>query len=308
MSLKLIFATRPSSLARWQTAFVIQELCGQWHDLDCQEDIITTQGDRNIDTALPEIGGKGLFTQELEAALLGGRVHAAVHSLKDLPTDEVPGLTIGALPMRADPGDVLISPSGLTLDELPAGAIIGTSSNRRRAQILAYRPDLEIKSIRGNIDTRIRKVQAKQYDAIVLAAAGVIRLGLKEHVAQHLPVEIMLPAPGQGALAVQCRSGDQQTIRLLQVIDHIDTALAVTAERAFLSALGGGCSLPVGALAQVEGEVITLLGVVGSLDGKHLLRLSSSGRDPLIVGKSLAQEFLQLGCMEYLNYEGIGSG
>jgi hydroxymethylbilane synthase len=307
MTFDLIFATRPSSLARWQTEFIIQELCRHWQDIDCQEVIITTQGDRNIDTALPEIGGKGLFTQELEAALLGGRVHAAVHSVKDLPTDEVKGLTIGAIPKRADPGDVLLSPSGLNLDELPSGAIVGTSSNRRRAQLLAYRPDLEIKSIRGNIDTRIRKVQAKQFDAIVLAAAGVTRLGLQEHVTQHLPLEIMLPAPGQGALAVQCRSVDKQTIHLLQVIHHIDTDLVVTAERTFLSALGGGCSLPVGALAQVWGEVITLHGVVVSLDGKHLLRLSSSGRDPVIVGKSLAQEFLQQGSMEHLNFEGIGS-
>jgi hydroxymethylbilane synthase len=306
MAFEIIFATRPSSLARRQTTSVIQELNQRWQDLDCQEVIITTQGDRNIDTALPEIGGKGLFTQELEAALLGGQVHAAVHSLKDLPTDEVPGLTIGALPMRADPGDVLISPSGLTLDELPAGAIIGTSSNRRRAQILAHRPDLEIKSIRGNIDTRIRKVQAEQYDAIVLAAAGIIRLGLQEHVTQHLPVEVMLPAPGQGALAVQCHSGDQQTIRLLQVIDHIETALAVTAERAFLSALGGGCSLPVGALAQVDGGEIKLQGVVVSLDGKRLLRLSSSGRDPIMVGNLLAQDFLNRGFMEYINLAAMG--
>ncbi|MBE0408673.1 MAG: hydroxymethylbilane synthase [Anaerolineales bacterium] len=307
MASDLIFATRPSSLARWQTTSVIRELRRHWQDIDFQEVIITTQGDRNLDSALPEIGGKGLFTQELESALLAGRVHAAVHSLKDLPTEIVPELEIAALPVRAEPGDVLISPSGLTLEELPAGAIVGTSSNRRRAQILAYRPDLEIKPIRGNIDTRIRKVQAGGYDAIILAAAGVIRLGLQKHISQCLPMEIMLPAPGQGALAVQCRSGDEQAIRLLQVIDHIDTALAVSAERAFLSALGGGCSLPVGALAQVDGGVITLQGVVVSLDGKHLLRLSSSGRDPIMVGNSLAQDFLDRGFMEYINLAAMGS-
>jgi hydroxymethylbilane synthase len=306
MSHRLCFATRPSTLARWQTIFIIQELQRQWVDLICDEVIISTRGDRSLNAPLPEIGGKGLFTQELELALLEGHVHAAVHSLKDLPTDDAEGLKIGAIPLRADPRDVLICPAGLTLDELPGGAIVGTSSNRRRAQILAYRQDLVIESIRGNIETRIRKVQDGQFDAILLAAAGIDRLGMQEYITQYLPVEIMLPAPGQGALAVQCRSDDEETLNLLQVINHIDTNQAVRAERAFLSALGGGCSLPVGAMAEVNGGEIKLQGVVANLDGKRLMRLSTSGQDPIFVGETLAQKCLDQGAMQYLNLESIG--
>lgn len=307
MNSRMIFATRPSTLARWQTRLIIQELQRHWQALECEEVIISTKGDRTLDSALPEIGGKGLFTEELELALLEGRVHAAVHSLKDLPTDDTEGLKIGAIPPRADFRDVLICPAGLNLDELPAGAIVGTSSNRRRAQVLAFRQDLNIKSIRGNIDTRIRKVKAGQFDAILLAAAGINRLGLQEYITQYLPVEIMLPAPGQGALAVQCRSDDAETLNLLQVINHIDTNQAVQAERAFLSALGGGCSLPVGALAEVFGGEIKLQGVVANLDGKCLMRLSTSGHDPFFVGETLAQKCLDQGAIQYLNLESIGS-
>ena len=204
---KLTFATRPSALARWQTQHIIQKLQAQWHDLTCEEVVITTTGDRVLDKPLPEIGGKGLFTRELEQALISKDVDTAVHSLKDLPTDNAPGLTIGVIPNRADVRDVLICPSGYTLDKLPSGAIIGTSSIRRQAQLLAHRPDLQAKSIRGNVDTRIRKAVEGQYDAIILAAAGVNRLGLDEHISQYLSFELMLPAPGQGALGIQYRAG-----------------------------------------------------------------------------------------------------
>ena len=306
MASRMIFATRPSALARWQTNYIIQELRHHWQDLDCEELVITTQGDRSLDTALPDIGGKGLFTQELEQALLDGRVHAAVHSLKDLPTDDVEGLKIGAIPVRADRRDVLVCPAGHTLDEIPAGAVVGTSSNRRRAQLLAYRQDLSIESIRGNIDTRIRKAQQGHYAAILLAAAGVSRLGLQELITQFLPLEIMLPAPGQGALAVQCRAIDQDTLRFLNVINHLETVQAVCCERAFLAALGGGCSLPVGAIAQVDAGEIRLQGVVASLDGRRTLRLSTTGTDPIRVGQALAQECLDRGAREYINLEIVG--
>jgi hydroxymethylbilane synthase len=306
MNSELIFATRPSALARWQTSYVIQELRTRWENLICEELVITTQGDRDLNTSLPEIGGKGLFTYELEHALGEGRVHAAVHSLKDLPTEDVPGLTIGAIPQRADMRDVLICPDNLTLDELPIGAVVGTSSNRRQAQLLAFRPDLQVKPIRGNIDTRIRKVLEGQYDVIVLAAAGVIRLGLQKHITQYLPIETMLPAPGQGALAVQCRADDEQTQLLLKAIDHRYTRLAVSAERAFLSALGGGCSLPVGALAEVQGEEITLRGVIAAPDSSQVISLSTSGNDPVLLGQELAHKALDLGARAYIPQDSIG--
>ncbi len=266
-----------------------------------------TKGDHDLAAALPEIGGKGIFTSELEQALREGRVQAAVHSLKDLPTEDFPGLTIGAIPPRAEVQDVLICPAGFTLDELPAGAVVGTSSIRRRAQIRAYRPDLQIQDIRGNIDTRIRKAREGLYDAIILAAAGVVRLGLQEQITQVLPLEIMLPAPGQGALAVQCREDDEQTLRRLASIHHQATHRAVSAERAFLSSLGSGCSLPVGALAEVRGDQISLQGVVASPDGSHILRLHTTGEDPKLVGQALAQQALERGAGAYVLQDHFGN-
>jgi hydroxymethylbilane synthase len=303
----LIFATRPSALARWQTSYAIQQIQVQWENLVCQEIVITTKGDRDLTTALPEIGGKGLFTSELEQALREGGVHAAVHSLKDLPTEESPGLTIGAIPERADVRDVLVSPAGLKLEELPAGAVVGTSSIRRQAQILAYRPDLRIQPIRGNIDTRIRKVQEGQYDAILLAAAGIIRLGLEEHITQYLPLDIMLPAPGQGALAIQCRADDEETLRLLSAIEQSATRRATSAERAFLAGLGGGCSLPVGAVAEIYGGAITLRGIIASPDGNQILRLTATGGDPILVGQDLAQQALERGARALVQQVETGS-
>ena len=198
--MKLIFATRPSALARWQTRWVMNALKNIHPDLECEEKIITTQGDKVLDKPLPEIGGKGLFTQELESELLSGAVHCAVHSLKDLPVEDVPGLTIGCIPGRAEVRDALISKNGYSLATLPNGACIGTSSLRRAAQILALRPDVQIESLRGNVDTRLRKAMDGQYDAIILAGAGLTRLGLENHVTEWLSLDVMLPAPGQGAL------------------------------------------------------------------------------------------------------------
>jgi hydroxymethylbilane synthase len=307
MNSTLIFATRPSALARWQTSYAIQQIQSQWENLVCQEIVIRTKGDRDLTTALPEIGGKGLFTSELEQALREGGVHAAVHSLKDLPTEESPGLTIGAIPERADVRDVLVSPAGLKLEELPAGAVVGTSSLRRQAQILAHRPDLRIQPIRGNIDTRIRKVQEGQYDAILLAAAGIIRLGFQELITQFLPLELMLPAPGQGALAIQCRADDEETLRLLSAIEQPATRQATSAERAFLSGLGGGCSLPVGAVAETLGGAITLRGIVASPDGKQILRLTATGDDPILVGQDLAQQAIKRGAGAFIQQVISGS-
>lgn len=295
------FVTRPSTLARWQTQHVIQLLESSWDDLKCHELVITTQGDRTLDTPLPEIGGKGLFTAELEQALLSGLAHAAVHSLKDLPTEQPPGLMLAAIPPRADCRDVWICPGGFTLDELPPGSLVGTSSLRRQAQLLAQRPDLKTRSIRGNVDTRLRKVLAGQYDAIILAAAGVIRLGLQEHITQYLPIERMLPAPGQGALAVQCRGTDQDIRQRLAAIHNQLACNAVTAERAFLSALGGGCSLPVGAVATQQAAGIKLQGIVLSTDGSRVIRLTAVGDDPYTLGQELARQAFAQGAAGLLS-------
>jgi hydroxymethylbilane synthase len=268
--------------------------------LECQETVIQTTGDRILDRPLPEIGGKGLFTQELESELLEGRLDAAVHSLKDLPVEDSPGLVLAAVPLRADARDALVSPRGWTLSSLPEGAVVGTSSLRRSAQLLALRPDLNIQSLRGNVDTRLRKVLEGQYDAIVLAAAGMQRLGQEEHITQLLPFEVMLPAPGQGALAVQARIDDRQTLEHLSALEDRPTRLAVTAERAFLTGLGGGCSVPVAAFASFENGEIRMYGLVASPDGKQVIRVHGSGDDPHLLGSNLALQAVEQGARSLL--------
>lgn len=295
--MKLIFATRPSALARWQTQWVMTALKNIHGDLECEEKVITTQGDNILDKPLPEIGGKGLFTQELEAKLLSEAVHCAVHSLKDLPVENPAGLTIGAIPARAEARDALISARGYTLSTLPIGASVGTSSLRRAAQMLSLRPDLRTESLRGNVDTRLRKAMEGQYDAIILAGAGLTRLGLDQHVTEWLPLDVMLPAPGQGALAVQCRADDEETLSLLAELEDNATRNAVTAERAFLSRLGGGCSVPVAAYATAD-QTIHLTGLVASPDGRLTIRVSGEGNDPLSLGAELARQAIARGADE----------
>jgi len=296
----ITFATRPSALARWQTNYVADLLRAAHPSLAIEIEVIVTKGDRILDKPLPVIGGKGLFTAELERALHEGRVDAAVHSLKDLPVEDAPGLTIGLTPARADVRDVLICPAGYTLDELPAGAVVGTSSPRRQAQLLAHRPDLVVKSIRGNVDTRIRKAREGQYDAVILAAAGVTRLGLEDAITQYLPLELMLPAPGQGVLGVQCRADDERTLSLLAAVEDPNARAAAQAERAFLAGLGGGCSIPVAAYAQASGAGLHLRGLVASPDGSRILRVESTGADPRALGQSLAEEALAKGAASLL--------
>ena len=292
----LIIGTRGSALARWQTDWVQAQLKAAWPELYCELRLFQTSGDKILDKPLPEIGGKGLFTEELEDALRCGEIDLAVHSLKDLPIDDAAGLTIGAIGEREDPRDVLISRQYHTLASLPRSARVGTSSLRRSAQLLAARPDLQILSLRGNVDTRLRKAMQGEYDAIVLAAAGVLRLGFASHIAEYLSFDVMLPAPGQGAVAVQCRSGDQRTIDLLRPIDHTLTRSAVTAERAFLQGLGGGCSAPVAAYAQDN----RLVGLVASPDGTRVIRISGEDVDPIALGHTLAQQALAQGAGELL--------
>lgn len=300
---RLIFATRPSALARWQTQWVISALQNTHPSLVCEEKVITTQGDKILDLPLPEIGGKGLFTQELENELLSGAVHCAVHSLKDLPVENPDGLTIGCIPQRAEVRDVLISAKGYTLAALPAGGRVGTSSLRRAAQVRAARPQVVTDSLRGNVDTRLRKALAGQYDAIILAGAGLARLGLETHVTEWLSLDQMLPAPGQGALAVQCRAADQKTLSLLTALEYEPTRRAVTAERQFLLALGGGCSVPVAAYASVSYHlppVVSLNGLVISPDGKQVIRVFGAGSDAVQLGRELAQKAIRLGAGDIL--------
>lgn len=297
---KLIFATRPSALARWQTQWIINSLQNIYPNLICEEKIITTKGDKILDKPLPEIGGKGLFTQELENELLSGAVHCAVHSLKDLPVENAAGLTVGCIPVRAEVRDVLISKNGYTITALPKGASVGTSSLRRASQILSLRPDLHTESLRGNVDTRIRKAMDGQYDAIILAGAGLTRLGLGRHVTEWLSLNVMLPAPGQGALAVQCRADDQTTLNFLTALEDDPTRKVVTAERAFLSGLGGGCSVPVAAYAKIEERNISLTGLVISVDGAKAIHVKRTGIVAKLLGTELAHRAIAQGANEIL--------
>ncbi len=302
--MKLVFATRPSALARWQTAHVISLLKSAHPDLEYEERIITTNGDRIVDHPLPEIGGKGLFTSELEAALLSGEVQVAVHSLKDLPVDDAPGMITAAIPVREAAFDVLVS-QGRTLDQLPYAARVGTCSVRRTAQLLALRSDLTILPLRGNVDTRVRKLISGEYDAIVLAYAGIVRLGLDSHITETFSLDVMLPAPGQGALAIQCRADDEATHRLLASLHDSPTADSVSTERSFLSALGGGCSLPIAAYAEKIDDQIILTGAVISPDGKKSIRLSATGTDPHELGNLLARFVLERGGADILGLEQV---
>lgn len=293
----VVVGTRGSSLARRQTAHAAELLRAAWPGLEWQERTIVTHGDRTQESGepLPEIGGKGLFTAEFEQLLRDGELDLAVHSLKDLPTEDAPGVVVGAVCAREDVRDCLVSRSGFQLDDLPSGAVVGTSSLRRAAQLRAVRRDLDVRSIRGNVDTRIGKVRAGEYDAVLLAAAGVLRLGLEEEVSEWLPPATMLPAPGQGALALQCRAGDGRVLALLSAVDDADARTTTAAERAFLRALGGGCAAPVAAHAEsIEGGRVRMDGLVASPDGHHVVRVEGHG-EPEEVGERLAREALALG-------------
>jgi hydroxymethylbilane synthase len=293
----LTLGTRASALARAQTDRVARAIAASFPGVECATAILVTAGDRTQDAGLPlpEIGGKGLFTEELERALRAEEIDAAVHSLKDLPTEDAPGVVVGAVCAREDAGDCLVARDGSTLAELPGGAVVGTSSLRRAAQLRALRPDLDVRSIRGNVDTRVRKVRDGEYDAAVLAAAGVRRLGLAEAVTEWLPAATLLPAPGQGALAVQCRARDEPVLALLAALDDPVARAETTAERAFLRALGGGCAAPVAARAEaLPGGAVRMEGLVASIDGSDAVRVHGEG-EPVELGERLAREALRAG-------------
>ncbi len=269
--------TRTSSLARWQTRFIAGLLSKRHPGLRAEIIPIVTAGDRDANTPLPRIGGKGVFTEELELALREGSIDLAVHSLKDLPVEPSPELELVVAGPRADPRDVLVARQQVTLATLPPRATVGTCSTRRTVQLRAARPDLTIVPLRGNIDTRVRKAREGLYDAILLAAAGVDRLELTALVRERLPLEVMLPAPGQGALAIQYRSGDRATRELSQPLNDAAVAAAAAAERSFLAGLGGGCDAPIAACAAVRGENLSLAGLVASPAGHVVIRLSLAG-------------------------------
>lgn len=295
---KLIIGSRGSQLALWQSRWVAARL-----PIPSELLIIKTTGDKITDVPLAKVGTKGLFTKELEEALLDNRIDLAVHSLKDMPTELPQGLVLAAVPEREDARDAIV---GKTLDELGAGARVGTSSLRRAAQLKALRPDLQIESIRGNLDTRLRKLDEGLYDSIVLAAAGLRRLGWGDRITQILPVDVMCPAVGQGALAIETRGGSDPAAAVVATLTHEDTLRAVRAERAVLNGLGGGCQVPIGAHARIKDGRLQLRGVVARPDGSKVICLEAEGDagEPEVVGSQLARDLLAAGASELLDVEG----
>jgi len=301
--------TRQSQLALTQTGQVIkqlEELC-QKHGLPYSFEIhkIVTKGDKILDVTLSKVGGKGLFVKEIEQALLNRDIDLAIHSMKDMPYELPEGLMIGAVPKRLSPQDCLVLKQGYSLDDLPHGAKVGTSSLRRSSQLKFARPDLDLQWIRGNIDSRLRKLETEGFDAIVLAAAGLTRMGWEHKISTLLPVDVCVPAVGQGALGVQCRSKDDEVLKLLALLNDHDSEVTVAAERSFLGTLEGGCQVPIGAHATIVDhngleEVLELTGIVGSPDGKTLLKSIQRGTDPIQLGAQVARQLLDDGARDIL--------
>jgi hydroxymethylbilane synthase len=290
--------SRGSALALWQAEHVKARLEALGHAV--QVTVITTTGDRVLDTRLESVGGKGAFLKEIEDALLARQVDLAVHSLKDVPTALPDGLALCAVLERADPRDALLSAGGEGLMALPSGATVGTTSLRRQAQLRALRPDLVVADLRGNVDTRIRRLREGRFAGILLAMAGLTRLGRATEVTEILETDVMLPAPGQGAIALECRADDTDTARAAAPLLHGATARAVTAERALLAALQGGCNVPLGAHAQVEGDVLRLRAFVARPDGRIVLRAEGSGGAPEDLGRRVADDLIGRGARELM--------
>lgn len=280
--------SRGSPLALRQSEQVAEMLQRGHPDWQISLIRIRTRGDYFRDASFSQIGGKGLFVEEIEEALLSGRIDLAVHSMKDLPTNLPAGLCLGAITLREDPRDCLLSREGQDLEGLPPGAMIGTSSTRRQAQLRHFRHDLQVKPLRGNLETRVRKLTSEEFDAIMLAAAGLHRLGVPDLITQYLPPEICLPAAGQGALGVEVREEDEGLREAIRALNDEDAACAVLAERAFLRGLGGGCQVPIGALGQVEGPCLHLWGMISTPDGTRLVRGDLTG--PLEEAEALGNE------------------
>lgn len=299
---KLVIGSRGSRLALWQTNFIKERLQSFFPRIEFEIKIIKTTGDKLLDVALSKIGDKGLFTRQIETALLEGEIDLAVHSLKDLQTVQPEGLKIGAVTAREIPNDVFISQKYNSIDEMPNGAKIATGSLRRKSQLLNYRPDLEISEIRGNVPTRIEKFPQSDADGLILAFAGVHRLNLDNFIKQVIPLEVMLPAVGQGALGVEIREQDAEIQTMLEKINDEPTALCTAAERSFLRRLEGGCQVPIAGYARLDGDRIHLQGLAGSLDGMIVIKDSIGGdkRDAVNLGKRLAEMLIEKGAGELL--------
>ena len=296
----LRIATRKSPLAMWQAEHIKARLMALHPELEVELVTFTTQGDKILDTPLAKIGGKGLFVKELEAAMLDGRADIAVHSMKDVPMEFPEGLELGVICDRENPQDAFVSNRYKSLDELPQGAVVGTSSLRRQCQIQQQRPDLEIKSLRGNVQTRLSKMDAGEYDAIILAAAGLLRMEMQERIASYIPAEQSLPAGGQGALGIEWRTGDSAIHELVKPLHDEHTAACVLAERALNRRLQGGCQVPIAAYAELTSSELFLRGLVGSVDGKTILRSEQRG------GADNAEQ-LGIQAAEHLLAQGAGA-
>jgi hydroxymethylbilane synthase len=294
---RVIVGSRGSKLALTQTNWVISELKRLNSEVEFLIEKISTKGDKITDVPLSRLGGTGLFTKELEVALIKEKIDIAVHSAKDVPTEIHEGLMIGATPKREDPHDVLISSNNATLEKLADGARIGTSSLRRKAQLLAYRPDFKILDLRGNLDTRIKKIDADDMEAIIVAHAGLIRIGYTGTISQIIPFDIMLPAVGQGSLCIEIRKNDELVKKIVSHIDDRKTKIAVDCERALLAKLQGGCQVPIGAYAEVQGNTVSIEAIVSTLDGDHAIRDKHSGpiKQAAKIGEELAQRMLESG-------------
>ena len=294
--------SRDSALAMWQTKHVISELEKVTSEYTFEIVPLKTKGDKILDVSLAKVGDKGLFTKELEAAMLDKTTDLAVHSMKDVPTNLVDGLIIGSILKREDPRDVLISPKGYTFQTLPEGAKVGTSSLRRKAQLQNLRPDLKICDVRGNLNTRMRKMHEENFDALILAAAGVLRMGWNDEISEYLPMDISLAAVSQGAIGIECRKDDAEIMALIAKINDEETATCVRAERALLRALEGGCQIPIAAHAVIENDTLKLNGLVASLDGKRVIKETLSGNKDRAeeIGLELAKKLTALGADEIL--------
>lgn len=290
-------ATRKSALALWQAEYVKAELLRHHPDLTVELVPMSTQGDKILDTPLAKIGGKGLFVKELEQAMLDGRADIAVHSMKDVPVEFPDGLMLHTICPRENPQDAFVSNQFNSLEQLPAGAVVGTSSLRRQCQIKALRPDLTVRDLRGNVNTRLAKLDNGEFAAIILAAAGLIRLGFEHRIAGLLPVDTSLPANGQGAVGIECRTDDSLVQKLLAPLEHTPTRLCVLAERAMNRKLQGGCQVPIGAFAVLENDTLWLRGLVGATDGSEIIRHQLRGpmQQAEQLGEALAEHLLAQG-------------
>ena len=302
MKAVLKIGTRQSLLALWQSNHIAACLRKKYPECEVVLKKIVTKGDRILDVPLAQIGGKGLFTKELEEDLLSGEVDLAVHSLKDMPTVLPEGLCLTAITERANVGDAFVSNKYNSFAELPLGAVVGTSSLRRKAQLLAARPDLTIRDLRGNVDTRLRKLDEGLYDAVILAAAGLERLGHGDRIKDVIPSGVCLPAVGQGALAIECRTDDAEVRQMLDFLNDMPTVHATNAERAFLGLLEGGCQVPIGVHADVEGDKIKIEAIIAALDGSTVLRdtIEGTATDAVALGQELGKKMLANGGQEIL--------